>query len=242
MLTVPDPTLAYEPLAPGLAARELPLTVAVGPVTLDGVPLGPERLDQATLLTCRRSTPAAEVEQWDGANGAWVADSSDPSGGDRLMFLPGLPQPWQALLVAGGQPRFEAATSGYPEYSFRVRFATTREVAVAESPPVAFGSVLDRNLMVLGPGEGEQPDTATEARLQLKDPAFSIVGGLVVRREGASALVTLSNATGAAVVLMPDGGLELRPAPGRGVVVAGDLETERLVYRPGGGGPKKTAV
>jgi len=43
-------------------------------------------------------------------------------------------------------------------------------------------------------------------------------------------------------VLWPDGSVELRPAPGRTVVVAGDLETEHVVYRPGGGGAKKTLV
>jgi hypothetical protein len=50
----------------------------------------------------------------------------------------------------------------------------------------------------------------------------------------------LANSAGAAVILQPDGSIELRPAPGRSVRVTGDLDTERIRYAPAGGGPKTT--
>ena len=65
------------------------------------------------------------------------------------------------------------------------------------------------------------------------------IGGVEVRRDAPGATVTVSNAGGARVVLRPDGGIELHPAPGRGVLVGADLEVEHLRYRPAGGGPKR---
>ena len=40
-------------------------------------------------------------------------------------------------------------------------------------------------------------------------------------------------------MLHADGHIELAPAPGKNVVVVGDLETEKITYRPGNGGAKK---
>jgi hypothetical protein len=40
---------------------------------------------------------------------------------------------------------------------------------------------------------------------------------------------------GASIVLHPDGRIELTPAAGQRVVVAGDLETEHITYLPAGG-------
>jgi hypothetical protein len=39
--------------------------------------------------------------------------------------------------------------------------------------------------------------------------------------------------------LHPDGRIEITPAAGQRLVVASDLETERITYRPSGGGPKQ---
>lgn len=253
MLTVPPPTLDYDALAPGVAAAEQPLTVRLGPVLREGQPLSPEQLTGFVLLASRRLGPASPAELWDPAAAAWVPEGSVFSAGEPLVFREGQPQPWEGLVVAGGQRdasgqlTFAAASGGFPQYRFRGRFeiddgVTYEEAVSAESDAVAFGSVADRNRMVLGPAEGERPDTATEARFQLKDAALQLVGGLVIRRSGSSAEVTVNNATGASVVLRPDGAIELRPAPGRGVTVAGDLETERLTYRPAGGGAKKQAM
>ena len=253
VLTVPPPTLDYDALAPGVAAAERPLTVRLGPVLREAQPLSPEQLTGFVLLTSRRLGPASPAELWDPVAAAWVPEGSVFSAGEPLVFREGQPLPWEGLVVAGGQRdasgqrTFAAAVGGFPQYRFRGRFeiddgVTYEEVVSAESQAVAFGSVTDRNRMVLGPAEGERPDTATQARLQLKDAALQLVGGLVIRRGGGSAEVTVSNSAGASVVLLPDGAIELRPAAGRGVTVAGDLETEHLTYLPAGGGSKKTAV
>jgi hypothetical protein len=240
MLTVPLPRLAYEPLAPGVAAAEQPLSVTVGPV-LDGPrPQTPVELRTFGLVGYRRSAPGALLDVWDPEGKQWWPEGTAVAA-ETLAFRDDQPDPWQAVLVAGGGDRFALGQGGYPAYSFRALFTGADETAISgPSDSVSFGSVADRNLMVLGPGDGEKPESATQARVLLKDTALQVIGGLVVRRDVPGAEVTLSNAAGASVVLRPDGAIELRPAAGRGVTVAGDIETERVVYRPAGGGAKQT--
>ena len=250
MLTVPVPQLGYDPLAPSVAAAELPLSVAVGAVVADdGTTLTPVELDTFSLLTYRVVSPLAPPQVWDPDARQWVAEGA-PTGPVPLAYLPDQPLPWQALVVAAGardaagQPQFANAVGDYPAYSFRAFFVDPDAGAWLSGPSaqVRFASLADRNLMVLGPGDGELPDNATQARLQLRDPGLALIGGLVVRRDSPGAEVTLSNSAGASVVLEPDGGITLRPAAGRRVVVAGDLETDHITYLPAGGGSKQPLV
>lgn len=253
-LTVPTPDLEYEQVAPGVAALEMPVAVAVGPVIDDGgVPVGPAQLLSHGLLVFRRQAPGALSQVWDGDAKAWVDDpapdladtSTSPLAHDAERS-----RPWHGIVVAAGgvdglgEPQFTKAVSGYPSYTFRAWFAGRSGATGLSSPsaPVTFAGVSDRNLMVLGPAEGERPDRATEARLLLRSQGLQVIGGLVVRRDGTGAEVTLSNAAGASVVLKPDGSVELRPAASRPVVVAGDLDVGRVTYLPAGGGAKKPLV
>jgi hypothetical protein len=246
VITVPAPTLAYDALAPGVAPLELPLTVQVGAVLGDDAVLTPVELTRFELLPYRRLSAGALTEIWDTKQKTWVPEG-DPAEADPFAFLADQPVPWQGLVVAAGgtdaagQPQYAKALGGFPSYTFRAMFSTTDEVAVsASSPAVSFAPVADKNLMVMGPGDGEKPDEATEARVLLKNPALATIGGLVVHRDSPGAEVTLSNAAGASVVLRPDGSIRLRPGPGRSVVVDGDLETGRITYQPGGGGVRVT--
>ncbi|GAF48246.1 hypothetical protein [Rhodococcus wratislaviensis] len=251
MLIVPTPNLAYEPAAPGVATLEKPMHIAGGPVLDEGTPVGPVGLQTFGLLAFRRAGPGALSEVWHSGHRKWLPDPTPHLGQvpvSGLAYRDGDPSPWQAIVVAAGavdavgQPQFAKAKGGYPAYRFRSWFATRAGATGLSAPsaPVSFAGVADRNLMVLGPADGEKLEHATEARLLLKDTGLQVIGGLVVRRDSPGAEITLSNAAGAAVVLKPDGSIELRPAPGKQVLMASDLETERIVYRPGGGGPKKT--
>ena len=250
MLTVPAPTVAYEPVTPGVATLELPLTIAFGPVTSDGRTVEPVELATFGLVVERRLVPWALPETWDPAAGTWVTAPTDVAATpfSPVAFLAGEPQPWQAVLVpgsgkdAGGLPVFTKGVAGAPSYGFAGLFVTTDHEAGlgASSPPLSFVAAADRNLVVMGAGEGEKVESATQARLQLRSTGFATIGGLVVERASGGAQVTVSNSGGASVVLLPDGSIELRPAAGRAVEVVGDLETGRITYAPAGGGPKKT--
>jgi hypothetical protein len=251
MLTVPAPILTFDAVAPGLAPRELPLTVGIGAVERDAVALSVADFRIAGLHAFRWLTPGAMTEVWHRDAAVWLPEAAADYGvlaPDPLIYEADQPQPWRGILVpaAGtdhaGAPRFAASVGGHPLYSFRARFeASDGESGWSPpSPNVAFASLADTNLMTIGPGDGEELDTATIARIELKSPALATIGGLVIRRAEPGAEIVLGNAAGAAVVLQPDGSIELRPAPGRGVRVTGDLETERIHYAPAGGGPKTT--
>jgi hypothetical protein len=252
VLTIPAPTLDFEPQAAGVAALELPLTVALGPVTQDGATLAPPDLATSGMVSYRTLTPGSQPEVWAPDLKQWLPEAGDAAVAQPLAFLPEEPQPWQGLVVAAGAVDASGApvyassgASGFPTYSFAALFVTHGEEAglSGNSPPVSFRSVSDRNLMVLGPGDGEKPEQATQARLQLRSTSLATIGGLVIDRDSPGAEVTLSNSAGASVVLRPDGTIELRPAAGRNVVVTGDMETERITYLPAtGGGPKKNLM
>ena len=252
MLTIPAPTLDFEPQAPGVAALELPLTVALGPVTQDGAILEPPALSTFGLVSYRTLGPGSLTEEWGAEERQWLPEGMPASPvAQPLAFLAEEPQPWQGLVVAAGAkdatgaPVFApAGLSGFPSYSFAALFVSDDEVGLSgRSPQVSFRSVSDRNLMVLGPGDGEKPEQATQARIQLRSTSLATIGGLVIDRASPGAEVTLSNSAGASVVLRPDGTIELRPAAGRNVVVTGDLVTERITYLPfTGGGPKKNLM
>jgi len=248
-ITIPAPTLTYDGAGAGPAAIEKPLTVLLGPVTLSGSALGPPQLSRFGFSVVRRSAPGSIPEVWDDAGKHWLPDSPASTAAPvALSYRDGDPAPWSGILVAGGAtdaagaPAFAKAHNGYPHYAIRGTFGTAGGPTVTgpPSPLFTFAGAADRNLMVIGPGPDEKPEQATQTRLLLLNTALQVIGGMVVDRDSPGAVVTVSNAAGANVVLRADGGIELHPAAGHGVVISGDVETERLTYRPAGGGPKRT--
>jgi hypothetical protein len=251
MLTAMPPLLAYEGRDTGVAALEKPIDVMVGPVRSDGEILGPDRLATFAYFVYRRLASGAAYDIWDDESSMWSSelDTTIKRKPTQLAYQPEKPdEPWKGVLVgaggkdAGGAPKFSKAAGGYPLYSVRAFFEITDGSDVlltGGSENFAFVAGSDKDLMVLGPGEGEELDEATEARLLLKNTSLQTIGGLLIERDAPGASVTLDNSAGASIVLHPDGRIEITPAVGERVVVAGDLETERITYRPSGGGPKQ---
>ena len=253
MLHVMPPTLSYEGQETGFAALAKPIDLLVGSATSNGTVVGPEGLATFGYYVYRRSSPGSGLDIWDDATSAWTSELV--TGIDRvptqLAYEPEEPEPWRGIIVgaggrdAAGQPQFKKAVGGYPLYSVRAYFVTADHSDVFLTGPsvnFAFVDGTDKNLMVIGPGEGEELDGATEARVLLKDTALQTIGRLVIERDTPGAAVTLGNAAGASVVLHPDGRIVLTPAVGQRVVVAGDLETENITYMPAGGSIKRTLV
>lgn len=248
VLAVPQPTLTFDDAGGGAAALEKPVTVLLGPVTEAGTAVTPAALSGFGLRLRRRGVAGAQLEVWDDGTKSWAPEQ--PGGQPKpiaLAYKPGDPNPWQGLLVgagikdAAGAPALAKATAGYPQYTIAGAF-TGRDGAAGEgsqSPPITFASAADRNLLVLGPGDDEQLDQATQGRLLLKSTSLSVIGGLTVLRDSPGATVRLENAAGASVVIHADGSIEITPAAGKGVRIAGDVETEHIRYLPVGGVFKK---
>jgi hypothetical protein len=254
VLAVPRPTVTFDDVGGGAAALEKPLTVLLGPVTESGAALTPAALTRSGLALRRRTAPGAQVEIWDDGAKSWgpeapavPASSVSPPKPIAVAYKAADPNPWQGIVVAAGMkdaagaPVLAKATQGYPQYTISGTFAAA-DGATGDGPqtaPIMFASVSDRNLVALGAGDGEQVDQATQARLLLKDPSLQVIGGITIMRDSPGATVRVDNAAGASIVLHTDGSIELTPAAGQGVRIAGDVETEHLRYLPVGGGPKK---
>lgn len=244
MLIAAVPALRYDGAETGVATLEKPVDIRVGPVTSDGVNVGPERLATFGYFVYRRASAGAGLEIWDDAGRVWVSEEAAGSPTPaRLAYQSDDPEPWQGLIVAAGgrdasgNPQFDRAVGGYPLYAVRAFFSSA-ELAEAfltgPSENVSFVGTADRNLVVMGAGEGESLDSATQARMQLRDPGLSTIGGIRIDRDAPGARVTVENAAGASIVLHADGQIELRPAPGRRVVVAGDVDVDHVTYLPAG--------
>ena len=105
MLTIPTPTLEFDALAPGLAAREKPLTINLGAVERDGIALGFADLAIGGLHAFRRLAPGAPTEVWNKDAAAWVphpAPDLSALAVEALAFRPGDALPWQGILVPAG--------------------------------------------------------------------------------------------------------------------------------------------
>lgn len=87
----------------------------------------------------------------------------------------------------------------------------------------------------------EGPSDCSEVRLRLRDSAGQTAGYLRMALSPREAELVNCNAAGqvlARVRLTAQGDIEIQPAPGRRVLVLGDLEAERIRYQPSGGGGK----
>ncbi|MFC6705784.1 hypothetical protein [Flexivirga alba] len=248
VLTVPAPALKFDDAGGGAAVLEKPVTVLLGPVTAAGDPVAPSALTGFGFAVVRRRTAGAATEVWDDQGKHWLPDTPASAATPiALAYRVGDPAPWQGMLVAGGAtdsagaPAFAKAAGGYPQYTVRGAFTATggSPVAGPSSTPFTLVGAADKNLIVVGAGPDESPTDATQIRVLLKNTALQEIGGLVIDRDSPGAAVTIRNAAGASVLLRADGGVEVHPAPGRGVLIAGDLEAERVTYRPAGGGPKR---
>ena len=144
----------------------------------------------------------------------------------QLAYLPDEPYP-----VEGRDRRRRAARTPAGNRSTRRRRAATRcttcaalfatkdpDEIVLSGPSAerrASVGVSDKNLMVLGPGDDEKPEDATEARLLLKNTGLHESSAASHRPRRAGRAVTLGNAAGASIVLHADGSIELAPAAGQ---------------------------
>lgn len=251
VLTVPAPTLSFEDAGGGAAALEKPVNVLLDAVTKGSAPVAAAALAGFGFCVRRRAAAGAQLEIWDDGAKAWSVEQAGPQPKPvALTYKASDPKPWQGILVAAGMkdgagvPAFTKASGGYPQYTVSGVFTAKDGAGGAgpQSAPITFASVADKNLVVLGAGDGEQPDQATQARLLLKDNPAHVIGGLTVLRDAPGATVRVENAAGASIVLHADGSIEITPAAGKGLRIAGDVETEHIRYLPVGGGAKRDLV
>lgn len=249
-LTLPPPTL--DTPAPTL---EAPVNLTATPLYYDDGSAVTQDEAVTVGVFVYRVTGAGE-ELWNDATQAWgpvITDLTQLAARTPLALTlkAGAPAPWQGVLVgagmtdAAGAPRYTAAAGGVPVYRLRI-FAKAKRNGVDHlglGPPCAdfsFASASARRRFTIW-FDTDDAETATVARVQLKNSALAVAGYLEVRtNSGQEVEIVNCDAAGnpqAHVVLTAAGDVELRPAPNRQVTVAAPLYVDQLWYRPGGSGP-----
>lgn len=251
MLNVPAPTL------PGsTASLEKPFVASLtAPTYSDGTPASAGEVTALGALVFRGIPGAAEV--WDDAQKTWRAAPSD---NDLIQLKPvagvakdGNP-PWQATLVGVGQKDsasnnvYAAASGGAPTYFMRAVAKTTRTGTAdtglsPASPSFTFtSSSANTRFSATFDTPDTQPDAAHKVRMALKSDAMQPAGYIEIRSlpsfEVEIANCDASGNALATILLQASGEIHLKPASGQRVVIEGDVETNRILYAPAGGGSK----
>lgn len=249
-LGVPVPELAWKP--PGGAPQlQQPVDLKL-PVLL--FPDGAEATEADAQIVgayVYRLGVAGE-ELWNETEQRWTEVPAEPGALPplALTYKAGDPFPWQGMLVAIGQkdkddnPRFAAASGGAPSYRLRAYARFQRDGVEftglsAPSPELQFVDAQqgERFKVLMDPEDLQQ---VQEIRLLLKNASLDEAGYLkITTRGGQQVEIANCDASGnalASVLLRADGSILLQPAPGRKVVLGGDLEAQRIRYQPSGGG------
>jgi hypothetical protein len=247
-LTIPAPTLKYDPVETGLATLEKTVEVHCGAVTFpDGSSFTQTQQKTAGFFVYRKFATAIEV--WNETAQQW-----QPDPGEAIAALKPKPfafksdqlEPWQSLFVPAGEtagekiPLFQKASTGFL-YFFRAAFVSNDKTGAiaglsAPSPPVQFSGLLETIKAGIKINTEDIKDT-TEIELFLRDEGRRIIGSVTISSGGGSAQVEIANkdASGtprAVVQLLSSGDIVLRPIAGGRVRVDGLLETENILYLP----------
>jgi hypothetical protein len=230
-LSVPAPSLKYEPTSPNVAILEKPVTIA-GPAVklLDGTPVTDQIIGVVAGFLLYRQTPNDPGPQvWDAEAKAWKS-------GTDAVSLTLQPKPltykdgaWEGIFVAAADKG--AVEAGGNLYSFRTLFRVPYQgstLSALSLPTTAIRFVAATDAMQAGIKMVDAPETATEMTIYLRNAAKEVIGSVQLVNQSGTARIDVSNTAGARVRLAANGDVELRPANGRSVIVQGHLVTDTL--------------
>lgn len=241
MITLPPPALPTS-----VASTEEPLKVLLtGLRNDDGSAVTKDQITFIGVFVFRGA------QFWDDKAKQWIDTPPDSQLLQRqplaAIYKEGA---WEAILVGLGQKDAAGADVYTPGLSYFVRaFVATageksEKVLSAPSPTFTFVDAAARKRFSL---QFQTPETKAEAanrvRIQLKGDALQVAGFVEVRAQP-SFEVEIANcdASGnklAQVLLRANGEIVLTPAAGTRVTIDGDIETNRVLYAPSGGGVKQ---
>jgi hypothetical protein len=252
MATVPAPTLAST-----AAPMAKPLIITLADVKFADSSVATETdVTSAGILVFRGNPGAGEL--WDEAQKAWRAAPGD----DELksakpviaVFKQGASPSWQATLVAVGQKdasdadAYKMAENGTPSYFARGLVKTKRggveetTLGPASVPFTFVDANANSRFTTQFDSPSTKPDEAHKVRMQLKGDGLQAAGYLEIRAQP-NFEVEIANCDAggnvlAKVLLVASGDIRLAPAAGARVIVDGDVEANRVMYVPSGGGAK----
>lgn len=234
-LVVPIPTLSANGAPGPIFSEAAPIAITCDPVTWDdGTPIDPLQTKQFGYFLYRKQISGAG-QIWDPAARTWLNATAQPAP-ETLFYQDGR---WQGLLVAigqkdaGGGPMLATdPLTHYPRYYVRCQFgledAAGNERLGLSGPSAEFEllsmSATNRAGVAMEP---EDPAAADRIYLFQKDTGLAERGRIEIRRQGASAVVSLTVVAGvstATVTILDDGNIVLTPASGQMVFLDGNVQ------------------
>jgi hypothetical protein len=231
-LSVPTPRLQQNGGSSPVLVAEKPIGLSCSPVLFpDGTSLTALNTLKANFLLYRQLFGGAR-QIWDDQMKSWGAPS--PTVKPQSLFWNEKVQTWQSVIVAIGNKdstnHDTFATdliTGFPKYMAQC-FFSGRDFAGAQEDGT---SPLSAPVTIFSPGKKDQagltmnsddPKTATEIRIFLKDSGLTERGSVVITQDFSGFHVQLI-AGGTSVVLSSAGEIVLTPFGGQAVQVNGDL-------------------
>jgi hypothetical protein len=241
-LVAPTPQLKQDGNNTSVLVSEKAITLSCGPVTFpEGTSLTALNASKPTFLVFRQL--AGGIQQVLDATGkTWTAPSATVT--PQSLFWNEKVQAWQAIIVAmgnndsSGKPTFATDPStGFPKYMAQCFFSGMDSTGTQQDGQ----SPLSAQVKILAPGQNNvaglsmdtnDPTTAKEIEIFLKDNAFIEQGRVVISQDSAGFHVQLI-AGGASVVLSNNGQIVLSPSNGQSVQVNGDIAVSGRVLIAG---------
>ena len=241
-LVVPIPKFQQNGTSSSVLVSEKMITLSCSPVTfLDGTSLTPLNEPKSTYLIFRQLLGGSQ-EVWDSQGKSWTAPSATVTPQD--LFWNDKLQAWQAIVVAmgnsdsSGRPTFSTdPLTGFPKYMAQCFFSALDPTGTQQDGQ----SPLSAQVTILAPGQNNvaglsmdtnDPTTAKEIEIFLKDSAFVEQGRIVISQDFAGFHVQLI-AGGASVVLSNNGQIVLSPSNSQSVQVNGDIAVSGRVLIAG---------
>lgn len=241
------------------APMDKPVGVQLAPFTLaDGSAPAADEVSKVGVFIQR-----ADGLLWHEKQQGWVVPPSDAEAFAALEPLalspkddapapggpPPAPSPFQGELIAIGQkdkagaPRYVPVNDGGGAYRLR-GFALVKKAGVVHvglgAPSADIRFVRLQGEERFGPlFDTDGPQDCTDVRFRLRDGAGQPSGWLRLRSSPRDVELANFDAAGAplaSVRLTAAGDIELHPAPGRQVIVDGDLDVRFVHYQPHAGG------
>jgi hypothetical protein len=241
-LTLAAPELAWSGAAPQIEQPvELKLPAILFP---DGVEATEADAQKVGAFVYRQGSGGEEI--WNETEQAWTPppEALGALPPVALSYKAGDPFPWQGTLVAigmkdkDGQDRFAKAAGGAPSYRLRAYASFRRDGAELSglspaSDTLEFVSGAESQLFKVKM-DPDDPQQTQEVTVLLKNAAQAAAGYLKIStKSGQEVEIANCDASGtplAVVRLAADGSINLQPATGKKVVIAGDLEAKQIRY------------
>jgi hypothetical protein len=215
-----------------IISKVLPVTVEVGQILLEGIPINPSVKPVVTTFELQRARPGQGVRVFDVNASSWVDVGNIHTVSGPMTYAPSSTTEWKGTLIPA-----TLGTDILPGDLFSVRVVCRvpgdsgpNAAGLAGPSSAAFQIVKATDQTPVGVmPNNEDIDAATSITLfARRGSGQSIVGSVEVSQSANGGEIRISSSNGCHIVLLDSGAIELFPKAGQLVRVRGNLQADNL--------------